>query len=74
MQPGTGGGGPINARTGKPYGASTQAYADWAATQGKPVLTDEQSALHGERHERRIGIRNVGRDGGIQTSKRMTTT
>jgi len=38
-------GGPINARTGKPYGASTQAYADWAAMQGKPVLTDEQFAL-----------------------------
>ena len=38
-------GGPINARTGKPYGANTQAYADWAAAQGKPVITDEQFAL-----------------------------
>jgi hypothetical protein len=38
-------GGPINARTGKPYGANTQAYAEWAASQGKPVLTDEQFAL-----------------------------
>ncbi|MFH1022106.1 MAG: PD-(D/E)XK nuclease-like domain-containing protein [Planctomycetota bacterium] len=38
-------GGPINARTGKPYGANTQAYADWAAAQGKPVITDDQFAL-----------------------------
>lgn len=38
-------GGPINARTGKPFGANTQAYADWAAAQGKPVITDEQFAL-----------------------------
>jgi hypothetical protein len=38
-------GGPINARTGKPYGANTQAYADWAAAQGKPVITDDQRIL-----------------------------
>jgi hypothetical protein len=38
-------GGPINARTGKPYGTNTQAYADWAAAQGKPVITEEQFAL-----------------------------
>ena len=38
-------GGPINPRTGKPYGANTQAYAEWAALQGRPVLTDEQYAL-----------------------------
>jgi len=38
-------GAPINPRTGKPYGANTQAYADWAAEQGKPVLNDEQFAL-----------------------------
>jgi len=38
-------GGPVNPRTGKPFGANTQAYADWAAAQGKPVLTDEQYAL-----------------------------
>jgi len=38
-------GGPINARTGKPYGTNTQAWSDWAAAQGKPVITDEQSAL-----------------------------
>lgn len=39
------GDGPVNPRTGKPFGANTQAYADWAAAQGKPVITDEQFAL-----------------------------
>ncbi|MBN2130876.1 MAG: PD-(D/E)XK nuclease-like domain-containing protein [Sedimentisphaerales bacterium] len=38
-------GGPINKRTGKPYGANTQAWAEWAAVQGKPVLTTEQYEL-----------------------------
>ncbi len=38
-------GGPINPRTGKPFGVTTQAYQDWAATQGKPVLSEEQFAL-----------------------------
>ena len=38
-------GGPVNARTGKPYGVNTQAYADWAAAQGRPVITEEQFAL-----------------------------
>jgi rhodanese-related sulfurtransferase len=38
-------GGPINARTGKPFGANTQTYADWAAAQGKPVITEEQFSL-----------------------------
>jgi len=38
-------GGPINPRTGKPFGAATQAYHEWAAAQGKPVLTDEQYTL-----------------------------
>jgi hypothetical protein len=38
-------GGPINNRTGKPYGQATQAWAEWAAAQGKPVLSDEQYSL-----------------------------
>jgi hypothetical protein len=38
-------GGPINPKTGKPYGANTNAFADWAAAQGKPVLTAEQAQL-----------------------------
>ena len=38
-------GGPINAKTGKPYGSKTKAFAEWAAAQGKPVLSHEQVAL-----------------------------
>jgi len=38
-------GGPINEKTGKPYGAGTKAFADWAAIQGKPVLSHEQVDL-----------------------------
>jgi len=39
------GDGPVNARTGKPYGTSTQAYAEWVSSQGKPIITTEQFAL-----------------------------
>jgi len=35
-------GGPINPKTGNPFGANTKAYAEWADAQGKPVLTDTQ--------------------------------
>ncbi|HEY3325069.1 MAG TPA: DEAD/DEAH box helicase family protein [Planctomycetota bacterium] len=38
-------GGPINPKTNAYYGANTKAYAEWAAAQGKPVLTDDQVAL-----------------------------
>jgi hypothetical protein len=38
-------GGPINPKTGKPFGVNTQTYAEWAAAQGKDVLTEEQFAL-----------------------------
>lgn len=38
-------GGPINPSTGRPFGAGTKAYAEWAHAQGKPVLTDDQAAL-----------------------------
>lgn len=39
-------GGPINPKTGSPYGASTKAWAEWAAAQGgKEVLTNEQYNL-----------------------------
>lgn len=38
-------GGPINSRTGKPFGVATQAYQEWVAAQGKPALSDEQFAL-----------------------------
>ena len=38
-------GGPVNEKTGKPYGPQTKAYADWAAAIGKAVLTDGQYRL-----------------------------
>jgi len=38
-------GGPINPKTAKPYGANTNAFTEWAAAQGKPVLTAEQAQL-----------------------------
>lgn len=38
-------GGPINERTGKPFGSNTKAFADWAEAQGKPVLSQEQVDL-----------------------------
>jgi hypothetical protein len=38
-------GGPINPSTGQPYGPRTKAYADWAASLGKEVLTDDEAAL-----------------------------
>ncbi len=37
-------GGPINPKTGEVYGSGTKAFAEWAAEQGKPVLTDDQYA------------------------------
>lgn len=38
-------GGPINPNTGNVYGANTKAFAEWAAAQGKPVLSNEQFDL-----------------------------
>jgi hypothetical protein len=38
-------GGPINPSTGQPYGANTKAFANWAASCGKQVLTDAQYEL-----------------------------
>ena len=38
-------GGPVNPRTGEPFGASTKAFAEWAAAQGRPVLTEQQRDL-----------------------------
>lgn len=38
-------GGPLNPRTGQPFGPTTKAFADWAAAQQKSVLTTEQYAL-----------------------------
>ena len=38
-------GGPINERTGKPYGSDTKAFAEWQQAQGKPVLSHDQVEL-----------------------------
>lgn len=38
-------GGPINPRTGEPFGQGTKAWAEWAEAQGRPVLTNEQHEL-----------------------------
>jgi hypothetical protein len=35
-------GGPINPKTGRPYGADTKAHADWARQQDREVITGEQ--------------------------------
>ncbi|MBS0210415.1 MAG: PD-(D/E)XK nuclease-like domain-containing protein [Planctomycetes bacterium] len=38
-------GGPINPKTGQPYGPTTKAFSDWAATQSKEILSAEQLSL-----------------------------
>jgi len=38
-------GGPINPKTGHVYGSNTKAFAEWAAAQGKLVLSREQFDL-----------------------------
>lgn len=43
-------GGPVNPKTGEVYGSRTKAFAEWAASQGKPVLTDDQATLVEQMH------------------------
>ncbi len=38
-------GGPINPKTGQPFGTQTKAFAEWASSVGKPVLSDLDAAL-----------------------------
>jgi hypothetical protein len=38
-------GGPINPKTGQPFGAGTKAFAEWAKAQQRTVLTDAHYAL-----------------------------
>ena len=38
-------GGPVNPKTGKPFGSGTKAFAEWAEMQGKPVLSHDQVDL-----------------------------
>ena len=37
--------GPVNPRTGAPYGRETKAFAEWLATQDKAVVSTEEAAL-----------------------------
>lgn len=38
-------GGPINPKTGSPYGSGTKAFAEWAEQLGKDVLSSDQAQL-----------------------------
>jgi hypothetical protein len=38
-------GGPVNPKTGEPYGRYTKAFEEWATAQGKPVIDNEQTLL-----------------------------
>ena len=38
-------GGPINDKTGKPFGSTTKTYQEWATAQNKPTITDDQLVL-----------------------------
>ena len=38
-------GGPVNPKTGLPFGSGTKAFADWAERLGKPALSDADAAL-----------------------------
>ena len=44
-------GGPVNPKTGLPFGKATKAFAEWADAQGKAVLTDENAAFVERLHE-----------------------
>ena len=37
--------GPVNEKTGKPYGRATKAYADWAAEQKRPIVSTEDANI-----------------------------
>lgn len=37
-------GGPVNPKTGQPFGSQTKAFAEWAERQGRPVLSDTHAA------------------------------
>jgi len=38
-------GGPVNPKTGQPFGSETKAFNEWALTQTKPILTREEHRL-----------------------------
>jgi len=44
-------GGPVNPRTGLAFGRATKAFQEWAETQGRPVLSDEDAAFVKRLHQ-----------------------
>ena len=38
-------GGPINPKTNRPFGPDTKAFAEWTATQSRPVISEDTAAL-----------------------------
>jgi exodeoxyribonuclease VIII len=38
-------GGPVNPKTGQPFGAATKAFSEWASSVGKPVISEADLAL-----------------------------
>ena len=44
-------GGPVNPKTGLPFGKATKAFGEWADAQGKSVLSDEDAAFVERLHE-----------------------
>jgi hypothetical protein len=64
-------GGPVNPKTGRPFGPDTKAFAEWAAVQDRPVISEataalcEQlsSAIHG--HEEALALFAEGRGEGV---------
>lgn len=53
--------GPINEKTGKPFGKDTKKYAEWAATLTKPTVTIEDFALI-EKEREAVHAHPVARD------------
>ena len=44
-------GGPVNPKTGLPFGKATKAFGEWADAQGKAVLSDEDAAFVERLHQ-----------------------
>lgn len=44
-------GGPINPKTGQPFGQATKAWAEWAAVERRTALTDDQFELISRLHD-----------------------
>jgi hypothetical protein len=68
-------GGPINPKTGRPFGTETKAHAEWAAQQSKPVVSEETSVLCDridqavQEHEHARSLLSVGVPEGVVRTK-----